>query len=59
MTFEEFKQRHEENLDYLIEQLEVNVMDVDAYHYFNVRGNEINTQFSSNVFHSIINGDTL
>ena len=49
MTFEELKQQHEDNLDYLIECLEENPMDIEAYHYYNTRSNEINHTFCADM----------
>lgn len=59
MTFDEFKQRHEENLDYLIEQLEDDPMDVGAYHFFTTKSNEINREFTESVVQSLTNGEML
>lgn len=57
MTLEELRQLHEDNLDYLIEKIEDNPVDIEVYHYYITQSNQINARFAEEMIGDLIKGE--
>ena len=57
MTLEELRQQHIDNLDYFIEQVEDNPLDIGIYHYYIDKTNELNATFAKTVIEQAFKGE--